>query len=450
MKNLIFFLFFSSISFAQTIEGVVLDAKTNKPIKESHVYSTSIEQGTITNFRGKFRLKLSGIHNLDSVYVSHIGYKKKAFLYAENKKSYIIYLEANRNELSEIELTGVKRKLNSRLRYNKLTSMKRGLHSFGSLLVDDKIYVVGGNVTYKVDNQKRVIDDMSMRPEATFIDVVKALAKTSNFSKEFYRGDLLVYDLKLDLWESSDVKFRKRAHHNVHYHNNKLYVLGGKRLSMGRRYEYLDDKIEVFDNENNTVEIDDTNPHQAIDFASFTYDDKIILMGGSVKEKKSGQKVYTDKVHLYDLKSGFWYELASMPSAKEANGVLIGNTIYLIGGTNEKSIPSIETYDLVSGKWEKEGDLFQSFTKPAIAYNGAIVYVFEKGKIVTFNTKTKELSQYSIDLDLQAAKMYYSNDKLYILGGYRENSYSVKPSANLYSIDVDEFDTTKINKSKRL
>ena len=59
MKSLIFFLFLSSITFAQSIEGVVLDTETNKPVKAAHVYITNIEQGTITNYRGKFKLKLS-------------------------------------------------------------------------------------------------------------------------------------------------------------------------------------------------------------------------------------------------------------------------------------------------------------------------------------------------------------------------------------------------------
>lgn len=449
MKNLIFFLFISSISFAQTIEGIVLDARTNKPVKAAHVYITNIDQGTITNFRGKFKLKLSNINGIDSVYTSHIGYKKKAFIYSQKKKRYIVYLEPNRNNLSEVKLTGVKRKLNLRLHYNKLASMKKGLYSFGSLLKEDKIYVIGGNSTYKVDEMKKILEFYPF----DFDDVdklFKLMRRKGNFISELYRGDLLVYDLNLDFWESTDIKFRKRAYHNLHFNNNKFYVLGGKRLSMGRKYEYLDDKIEVFDNESNTIQIDDTNPHQAVDFASFTYDNKIIVMGGSVKRKKSGQKEYTDKVHLYDLESGFWYELASMPFAKESNGVLIENRIYLVGGIRERSISSIESFDLISGKWKKEGELFESFAKPAVTYNGDVVYMFEDEKIVTYNTKTKELNQYLIDLDLKASKLYYANNKLYILGGYRENSFSVKPSANLYSIDLREFETTKIYKSKRL
>ncbi len=449
MKNVCLFLFLSiiSASFGQTINGFVFDAKTNQPLKGAHVYINSIEQGTTSNYRGKFRLKLQSEPSVDSIYISHIGYEIKAFPYVKGKKEYLIYLETNSTALSEVRLSNVKRDLNYRLRYNRLSSMKKGLYSFGSALKDNKIYVVGGNVTYKEDTFKRFFErgDIDL---LSFRDLIRA--SRGYFKKEWYGGDLMVYDLNLDMWEVSDIQFRKRAHHNLHIHDNQLYVLGGKRLSMGRKYEYLDDKIEVFDNEKNTLIVDDTNPHQAVNFASFTHDDKLIVMGGSIKQKRNDQKIYTNKVHLYDLKSGYWYEMASMPVAKETNGVLINNKIYLIGGFNKKPLTSIEAFDITSGKWTKEGELFEGFSKPAVAYNGDMIYGFENGKVITFNTKTKELNQYLIDLDLRGSNLFYANDKLYLLGGFRQYSYATIPSANLYSIDINEFQTTKIYKSKRL
>ena len=449
MKNVLLFLFLAviSTSFGQTINGFVFDAKTNKPIKGAHVHTNTIEQGTTSNFRGKFRLKFPAEKIIDSIYVSHLGYEKKAFPYSKNKKEYLIYLETNSTQLSEVQLTNVKRNLNYRIRYNKLSSMKKGVYSFGSVLKDNKIYVVGGDVSHKIDDLKRLLE----RGDAPLIGFEEFIrVATPNFNRDFYEDDLLVYDLDRDVWEKSDIKFRKRAYHNLHVHEDQLYVLGGKRLSRGRKYEYLDDKIEVFDKKENTLLVDDTNPHQAVNFASFTHDDKIIVMGGSVKQKGNDRKEYTNKVHLYDLKSGLWYEMASMPMAKETNGVLVNNKVYLIGGFNKKPLTSIEAFDIVSGKWTKEGELFEGFSKPAVAYNGDMIYGFENGKMITYNTKTKELNQYLIDLDLKGSKLYYANNKLYVLGGFRENSFATIPSAQLYAIDVDEFQTTKINKSKRL
>ena len=449
MKNFVPFLFLacSIVSFSQTVDGFVFDAKTNKPIKGAHVYTSTIEQGTTTNFRGKFKLNFSNKVGVDSIYISHIGYQKKAFPYSKKKKQYLIYLETSSTNLSEVQLTDIKRNLNYRLRFKKLTAMKKALYSFGSALNDNKIYVVGGDATNKSDELKKFA---VLNPDLTMEELIEGLDRRTNFNRVFYRGDLLIYDLNRDVWEKSDIKFRKRVQHNLHFHENKMYILGGKRLSKGRKYEYLDDKIEVFDKEKNTLIVDDTNPHKAVNFVSFSHDDKLIVMGGSVKEKKNGQKVYTNKVHLYDLKSGLWYEMASMPVAKETNGVLVNNKVYLIGGFNTKPLRSIEAFDIQSGKWTKEGELFEGFSKPAVAHNGDMIYGFEDGKVITYNTKTKELNQYLIDLDLKASKLYYANNKLYVLGGFRENSYATIPSAQLYAIDINEFKTTKINKSKRL
>jgi len=441
------FLFTIQFSFAQYIKGTVSDGTTKKPLKNVHVYIKNKEQVTLTNTFGKFRLNLSSqIKFNDTIFFSFIGYKTQKLIYSKNKKNYSVSLVKNALKLDNVALVW-ERKLKPRLHYKKLTSMKRGLFSFGSLLKDDKIYVIGGAASIIVDEMKKSFD---YDPENFEAMVLSGRLKANNFTRQFYRGDLYIYDIKLDSWEVTDKKFSKRAHHNLNNYGDKFYVIGGKTLSMGRKYEYLADKIEVFDKNNKNIIIDGTNPHQAVDFASFTYDDNIIVMGGSIKKNKNEVKEYTNKVHLYNLKSGLWYELTTMPSAKETNGVLIDNKVYLLGGFKEKPLTEIESFDLISGKWEKEGDLFNGMSSPAIAHKKEVVYLFDGGKIVTYNIKTNELKQYLIDLDLKFSKLYYANNKLYILGGFRENSYSFFPSRALYSIDLNEFETTNIHKSKKL
>ena len=441
------FLFTIQFSFAQYIKGTVSDGTTKKPLKNVHVYIKNKEQVTLTNTFGKFRLNLSSqIKFNDTIFFSFIGYKTQKLIFSKNKKNYSVSLVKDALKLDNVALVW-ERKLKPRLHYKKLTPMKRGLFSFGSLLKDDKIYVIGGAASIIIDEMKKSFD---YDPENFEGMVLSGRIKPNNFSREIYRGDLNVYDIKLDTWEVTDKMFRKRAFHNLNNYDNKIYVVGGKTLSMGRKYEYLENKIEIFDQDDKNIIIDDTNPHQAVDFASFTYKDKIIMMGGSTKMKKNGKREYSNKVHLYDLKSGLWYELATMPLAKETKGVLIDDKVYLLGGFNEKPLTEIESFDLISGKWKKEGDLFKGISTPAITHKDEMVYLYDEGKLVTFNIKTKELKQFLIDLDLKSSKLYYTNSKLYILGGFRENSYSTIPSKALYSIDLKEFETTNIHKSKKL
>ena len=61
-----------------------------------------------------------------------------------------------------------------------------------------------------------------------------------------------------------------------------------------------------------------------------------------------------------------------------------------------------------------------------------------------------KLDEYLIDLYLKSSELYYFNDKLFILGGFITNEYSKTPSSKLYSIDLNEFEQTRINKSKTL
>tara|TARA_R110001583_G_scaffold103863_1_gene251108 strand:+ start:1964 stop:3307 length:1344 start_codon:yes stop_codon:yes gene_type:complete len=440
----IVFIFSWVLSFSQYIEGKVLDATTNEPIENVHVYIDNINGGATTNTKGSYYLKFSASKiKTSTIHFSHIKYQNLVIPFNSKKKNYSVYLIEDLKKLSEIEIIE-KRNLKPRIKYKKLASMKKGVHSFGSFLKNNKIYVIGGDASFEEDAYKKWMD---YEQEISFSELLR---KGYYYYKENFKGDLTIYDIKTNTWEVEKDKFSDRAYHNANYYNNKIYVIGGKKIARNGKFEYLKGEIEVFDSKNNTIKIDNTNPHQAIDFASFTYKDNIIVMGGSIKLKRNGFKEYTNKVHLYNIKSGYWYQLDSMPFSKEVNGVLIKDKIYLIGGFNKKPLNELETFDLVTLKWEKEGDLFYGISRPAITFKNNIIYFFDDGKISTYNILTKELNEYLIDLSLKASKLYYANSKLYILGGFNKNNYSVTPSSALYSIDINEFYKTKIYKSKTL
>lgn len=437
---------FTFTSFAQNISGIVLDEKTNTPLKDVNVFIKASKIGVISNDKGEFNLDMSReVNKKASVSFSSIGYITRSIPILElTNENNTIYLSKSIVQLKEVTVTA-NIELKTKINYNKLASLKNGIHSFGSLLVDDKIYVIGGDASYLEDHVKKAQELYGT------IKIEELLSKMGrNQSWEGYRGDLLIYDNKTDRWTTSNLKLRKRAYNTLNYHNNKLYVLGGKRLSINRKYEYLDDKIEIIDLKTQTIKIDDTNPHQAINSSSFTYNNSIIVMGGSIKLKKEGTKLYTNKSHIYNIDSGYWYELEDMPIAKETSGILIKNIIYLIGGFNGNLLKDVETYNLTTGKWNNEGELFYGIEKPALTFNNDKIYIFDDGKISIFNIKTNQLDEYLIDLYLKSSELYYLNNKLYILGGFLKDEYSKTPSSKLYSIDLNAFEQTKINKSKIL
>lgn len=445
-KILLILLLCSLFSFAQNIKGVIMNPKNNLPIEDVNITMNRLNKSTLTDGKGRFTLNISSkLQETDSIYFSHIGYATKTITFSElQKNKFIIYLDERIESLGSITISE-KKPLKSKITFTKLAPLQYALSSFGSILKNNKIYVIGGDASFSTDAWKKVQYE---KVDPTMEDYLKELS--FQFSGQFYKGNLLVYNIKTDSWETSKLKFRKRAYHNLNEYNDKIYVLGGKRVSVNGVFEYLDDKIEVFDINKQTIEIDNTNPHQAAGFASFTYEDNLIIMGGSVKMKDNGSKEYTNKVHSYDINSGYWYELENMPIAKETNGILIKNKIYLIGGFNSKPLTTIESYDLDTGKWETEGELFSGLSNPAIAQNDGIIYFFENEKIFIYNTNTKQLKEYLINLPMKGSKLDFSDNKLYLFGGYIENYYSKYPSPNLFSIDINEFENTKLNRTKFL
>lgn len=447
-KLLLFLIFFPLLSIAQNINGTIVSTNTNLPLENTNVFALSSKVGTISDANGKFSLQLLAKYNSDEILeFSHIGYTtKRISLSYFIKQNFIVSLEENIENLSEVIIAG-DHKLQSKLSYTKLTSSKHLIFSFGSILQDGKIYISGGDAYPEINHLEKA------RAEKADMDMVKFLSEAQYTSaKRHYKQDLCIYDIKTDTWEISKLKLQNRAYHNIHFYKNSIYILGGKKMFVNKisSWEYLQDKIEVLDLEKQTIKIDNTNPHQAADFASCTYKDNIVVMGGSVKATEAGVKEFTDKVHLYNISSGYWYELAHMPTAKETTGVLVDDKIYLIGGNNGKPISQIESFDLVTEKWQTEGELFSPLERPAITYHDNIIYFFEDQKMYVYNLKTKQLKEYEIELPMKYSAMHYYNNKLYILGGRIDNSFSKLPSSKVFSIDINEFEITKPTRLRNL
>ncbi|WP_291285331.1 carboxypeptidase-like regulatory domain-containing protein [Flavobacterium sp.] len=448
MKKLILlFIFCPLLAVAQNIKGVVVSQKGSLPLENTNILALSSKTGTITDENGKFSLKLlPEFKNEETIEFSHLGYKTiRISLSYLTRQNFTVSLEENVENLSGVTIAS-NSKLKTKISFSKLASLKYPIFSFGSFLKEDKIYVSGGDAYSEVDQLAKV---RAKKADPNFQDF---LEEAQNTGKRHYKKHLSVYDIKNNTWEVQDLKLLPRAYHNIHLYNNLIYVLGGKKIMVNKisSWEYLQDKIEVVDLDKHSIKIDKANPHQAADFASFSYNDNIIVAGGSVKMDEKGKKDFTDKMHLYNITSGYWYELPSMLTAKETTGILIDNKIYFIGGYNGKPLSQIETFDLTTEKWGFPGELFTPLERPAIAYNNNIIYFFEDRKMYTYDLKTKQLKEFEIELESKRAAMYYYNNKLYLIGGRIDNSYSQIPSEKVFSIDLDEFETTKPNKTKIL
>jgi len=438
MKNLYQFLILLSIislSFnsllAQNIKGIVLDSITNNPILGVNIHIKDKKTGTSTNKNGEFSLNhTSQDTDNDTLCFSHIGYRTKEIRNRDLRSTgFTVLLSESAQNVDEVKITS-SQKRKPTVRYSKLASMKEGLYSFGSLMLEENIYIIGGNKSYVNNETLRAYtlhgDDFLKKHKA-------------NFSWQNYSENMYTYDIQSNEWTTSNTKFRKRAYHNINYYNNKIIVLGGKRLTANRKYELLDETIEIYDIKTGTKTVDRTNPHQAINFASVVYESNLIVMGGSTKLKSDGTKKYTNKAHLLNLETGYWYKLNDMRVAKEVKGILINNKIFLIGGLNTTPLNEIESYNITTGEWQTESHLYFPVERPALTYYDGTIYIYENGTIQTYDIESKNVLSFSVDLYLNYSELFVAKNKLLILGGYFKDEYSTTPSPYLYSIDMMTF-----------
>jgi len=97
----IIFLFFTINNFSQTIDGIVLDAKTQLPIESASVYFDNTTIGTSTNYEGKFSLKYNkGIKS--PLVISFLGYQKVIINNYTTTKAYRILLSEDLSTLDEV------------------------------------------------------------------------------------------------------------------------------------------------------------------------------------------------------------------------------------------------------------------------------------------------------------------------------------------------------------
>lgn len=439
MKKLILFLTltFSLCVYSQKIKGTVFDSETKKPIIEAHI---EIENKIIiTDKKGRFSFSTPKNWN-KRVTITHISYKTKELLY--NKGSLLIYLKPRSEQLKEILLTG--NRGNKKLNYETLAEMPKKLHSFGTTMIDNKIYVFGGDNSLK-KNAYRIANERLLDPNVTVYQYVEEMARHPSFNR--YSDQLYVYDISNNRWINEKVTLRKRANHTATFLNNKVYLIGGKRLTRSKSKELLDEKIEVYDPITKTLEIDDTNPHKAADLETIVFNDHIYVFGGSVKKNTRGKKDYLGKIHQFNPKTGYWYLLSEIPIKEDISTSLVDDKLYFLDGLDSnKNTNSIVSLNLKNGKIVQEGKLFYNFENPAVTSENHMIYLFENGKFITFDTRKREQKDYRIDLMLFGSKIYVANNKVYILGGFTKDDLAIEPQKKLYKIDLTELPKTKVRK----
>ncbi len=177
---LLLFIFTGFFSYAQKVKGIVLDKGNNQPLEGVHVTLKKYNYSTITNKKGEFLLGLNTqISEQDTIFFSYVGYTTAKLTFSQiRERNFTVYMRENLEKLDEVNLSTT-RKLKPKIHFEKLSSLDKRLYSFASIVVEDKIYVAGGNKSFEEDGMRR---EMETNPAATLDDLLPGI--TQNFLLE--------------------------------------------------------------------------------------------------------------------------------------------------------------------------------------------------------------------------------------------------------------------------
>lgn len=398
-----------SLSVHAQTQGQVTDAKDRQPLPGVNIYLQKDSAGIgVTDRDGHFDLSaLKKIAMSDTIVFSYIGYLSLRLTCADLRKSdYRVAMQAHAQALPEVSISGEKGR--SFLDYEPLEDLPMRLTSPASFVHDGKIYLISGT-------EKTLVGDSILSEK------------------------MLIYDIAADAWTESPRKFARRNGHRAHYYKGKVFVVGGKYWSTNRRLEYTAPQIEIYDMERDTLYVDRVNPHQAVKPATFIYDDCLYMMGGSVKER-----VYSDKVHTLDLKTGVWYDTGIVIPEERLDfsaGVPVGHVVYFFGGWRMNSIWKVRSYDLLTGEWKDLCDLKECVFSPGVANCGDLIYIYENRSLQIYNIRTNRVTAYYFTDGRCYTELFYAGGKLYLVGGRPMPSFSKEDEPTMepesvFSIDV--------------
>lgn len=409
-------LFIGVLSCNAQIKGVVVDGGKKQSLSGVNIYLQKDFVGLgATDGKGEFEFARNHIEMSDTIVFSYVGYLSFKCTLHELQHLNEVAMYEQPQLLHEVVIGGERPPFF--LEWIRLASLPKSLYSFGSFLHDGKIYVVAG--------------------DETLVYMVAKGQRQGTEAWEYHSTEMYVYDIAADAWKKCAEGFAPRAGHAAHFYKDKIFVLGGKRFSTNRKLEYTDATMEVYDLAQDTLYIDPVNPHQTVDFTSFIYNDCLYVMGGAIKEK-----VFSDKIHVLDLRQGVWYELGDTIPPEHCgrmNGVLVGDKVYFFGGFRTTPMWTAASYDLQTAEWRKLCDLKDGVAYPGLVSHGDYIYIFENRNLQVYNIKTDRVHIYQLaGLDIENAGLFYWEDTLYIVGGCTRRGIYVSPHDDVIAVDMSQ------------
>lgn len=220
-------------------------------------------------------------------------------------------------------------------------SMPEAITTSCSVVIEDKIYIIGGQ-------------------QNTFDKRVKKV---------------LMYDCKTDTWHYKSAMNIARAFHSVTALNNKIYAIGGrvsdKEIETKKKDSLAVYTIEEYDIVADIWKIKAVLPFKHFVIGASTINDKIYILSDTIGHSILGKSAILEE---YDPVTNTFKTKASLtPSRCDIGLATYNNKIYIFGGWNRGSLSTVSEYDPESDSWLQKSSLpYPVQNVQATSYKNAI------------------------------------------------------------------------------
>ena len=239
--------------------------------------------------------------------------------------------------------------------WTQVASMTGPRASHGCVVLDGKLYVVGGDgPSFQVLDTAEVYDPQTdgWQPLAKMTTARAAFGLVAVGGKIYAIGgwdgaseleSVEAYDPQLGAWALVASMSGKRMQHASVALDGKIYTMGGFADGVGTL-----DTVTVYDPQADSWQQVASMPQGRTAHAAAAMGDKIYVTGGE------SQMNSVNSAYVYDSKVNAWTQLASMGVRRRLHAsAAVGSKLYVFGGRSNagETLNSVEIYHPASDRW---------------------------------------------------------------------------------------------------
>jgi N-acetylneuraminic acid mutarotase len=232
----------------------------------------------------------------------------------------------------------------------------------GASVVNDKIYVIGGNFWASEMNEVQQYDPTTEEcVYKTNMPTKRMALSCCSVSGKIYaisgfwtpHPDAMIaneeYDPTTDTWKVKAPVPTGRGALTSCVFNGKIYVIGGQDTAIN----YLN-TVEEYNPATDSWSTKSPMPTKRAYLTSSEFNGRIYVFGGMNFDQSTGQTIYLSTVEEYDPVVDTWQKKAAMQIARMGgNSCVVKGKIIVFGGSGDKGdLNSMEIYDPQTDTWE--------------------------------------------------------------------------------------------------